>query len=928
MPSIISKIGIATVENLSDTDVLMEWDTAPIREMGTCSTTKQKLVLETEDIHPGYARIFINDPETVLRNVDPEFAITTEGRHYLSAIKQRKDVERNMKIEAMMSKIPMMVDQTGPATALEDTSSRTLKFFKTHKKVQDRQESVPAIKCTWPSQASDWIKRVEGSKWISKSQAESIVQNGCHVVPVAHKLSKFPDVEWRISYATSEVQLAKQAVTKDQRQCYLYFKLLGNIVLKHLKLISSYHMKTTFLHACEKLPVSLWRENPGCCVLFMLDNLLEYIRNKWLPSYFVPENNLIDHFTESEFTTLETLLQGIRLNPIGPILDFTDSHVIGNHSITATFRENMSDLLNDFESFKNHRNIQNSLAKFMLALNRMVTSLLLDNKTSDAVVYIFDSYEFLRKYTNNKIDKFISSTLVLWKLSIQLVQMYEIILTYVNQYPDLVKLKGYLASLYHAASFNFVPRSSEHIGALQESESLFKSSLENSDSTTTIIDYTLLLLTQGNKSMAISLLDKVIANENELSEDVNYYNIVTFSTLNERLRNEIRQIFSGNCKLTTFRSVSLAYYLRLQLSESTDNADIRTIIDKFHHHCQNKKDSWSFWLLGLALMHLEWWGRATSVLEEALNFDSSLIDLRTKLLISKVSKCLADDNTTEAVACIEEFSQGNLSSVSLFALGNNIALRLQKPLYSVRLLEQITETCDENCKNHGNMACMYYAYALTQPPDSEQYLTSVVQADTMFYTRVVVESSGCQMASTVDYISFLCGQDRWSEAMDLLDRFLHHDKKDITAGNSYGELEFNGLDEHLKKEVNLQGSVHTDSVSFAYYFLVKCLLQINKNDVTKPMSDFKQHCAERKYAVSYSLLGYCNMMLENWGEAELCFCKAVEKKWDYTAAKQNIALCRQQLSWKRDLRQLFAPLCIIPELIGDFTLDFEKISAM
>ena len=90
-------------------------------------------------------------------------------------------------------------------------------------------DHVPALKLLfWPLEAQEWIDR--DRKWPSADMVQSIVDNGCQIVP---RSSPGGDIhsEWRLSFSVPEAELTKLR-SKDQQRAYYYFKVLFYRYLK------------------------------------------------------------------------------------------------------------------------------------------------------------------------------------------------------------------------------------------------------------------------------------------------------------------------------------------------------------------------------------------------------------------------------------------------------------------------------------------------------------------------------------------------------------------------------------------------------------------------------------------------------------------------------------------------------------------------
>lgn len=304
--------------------------------------------------------------------------------------------------------------------------------------------------------------------WPSPDVVQAIIDDGIHVVGVASKMSVDPDHEWRISFSASEGRLAREAVTDHQRQCFIFLKILRHQAMKPFAVLSSYVFKSVFLNCCEKIPISDWETSPGNCVFFMLDILLECLKKKHVPTYFLPENNLVDHLSESELLAALSCIENIRRDPISPILDFTDTSVLECHPKYYKFRDKVTPLIEDIIYFKEHRDEKRSILNGIWpSSNRMIRSLLTDYTTTEenpseescqeAVRYHIDVYktwlypelclvpleQFLTAYADSFQD-----------LAIAL-RYSEAMLAMTTEYPEFLNIRGNLACFYHAYAYNY-----------------------------------------------------------------------------------------------------------------------------------------------------------------------------------------------------------------------------------------------------------------------------------------------------------------------------------------------------------------------------------------------------------------------------------------------------------------------------------------
>lgn len=215
---------------------------------------------------------------------------------------------------------------------------------------------VVALRCPfWPECAQSWKSRPRREGFPTADIVASVASEGCLLVPNCHKRSKFPDIEWQFSFSLCEKKLFKEAVTVHQKYCYILLDALCIQTMSHLECISPAHLKSVFFYACERIPADYWQSSPGACILYMLDELLRYVRNKNLPNYFVHANNMIDHLQENDFKEIEEQIILLRSQPVvflRQIDEILKMLPIGSRLIDKVF--------DDIPKFKTHRSVKRS----------------------------------------------------------------------------------------------------------------------------------------------------------------------------------------------------------------------------------------------------------------------------------------------------------------------------------------------------------------------------------------------------------------------------------------------------------------------------------------------------------------------------------------------------------------------------------------
>ncbi|XP_063410041.1 uncharacterized protein LOC134693230 [Mytilus trossulus] len=145
-------------------------------------------------------------------------------------------------------------------------------------------------------QAQPWIKR--DRIWPSPKLVSNICSYGTLLVPIGTKDSPNEHLEWRMSFSVAEKHLIF-SFTHTQLLCYALFKLMLKEVIdqkeKFNGLLCSYFLKTVLFWVSEESEPSMWRpENILPCFMKCFKRLIYYVYYKYLPHYFIIENNLFD----------------------------------------------------------------------------------------------------------------------------------------------------------------------------------------------------------------------------------------------------------------------------------------------------------------------------------------------------------------------------------------------------------------------------------------------------------------------------------------------------------------------------------------------------------------------------------------------------------------------------------------------------------
>ena len=160
-------------------------------------------------------------------------------------------------------------------------------------------DNVPCIHCNfWPYEAAEWTNRSRNFGWPSLFDISSIIEFGCHLVPVGHPLSNMKSMEWRISFSMAERALV-WSFNHVQMQCYAIMKIILKEFIKvrcnpQNQVLCSYFIKTFLFWKYETTELNFWRaDNLRECIIYLLSEFSQCIQEGVLRHYFIPKFNLL-----------------------------------------------------------------------------------------------------------------------------------------------------------------------------------------------------------------------------------------------------------------------------------------------------------------------------------------------------------------------------------------------------------------------------------------------------------------------------------------------------------------------------------------------------------------------------------------------------------------------------------------------------------
>ena len=260
--------------------------------------TKGVLLMDTEGCYPCYTKLQLFRPHPD-KELMTELFVTVEDGHGEGdgAVKKKKQfllTEKFSDLAASYFKQTLLeAETTGPARKVEGESECG----------RPEIDYVPCLECPfWPKQArTDFPDFMEVRNTFTS----------CHLVPVSHKKSASPDIEFRISFSLAEKRFA-QNWSDFQMTCFYFFKYIMKEYVFHGQMtpLSSYHIKTLFY----------WMIDAGCIfkvtdgvnqygeiyqLLFTFINhfFTESVLKRKVSHFFIPSNNIIDSLDAEDFRT-------------------------------------------------------------------------------------------------------------------------------------------------------------------------------------------------------------------------------------------------------------------------------------------------------------------------------------------------------------------------------------------------------------------------------------------------------------------------------------------------------------------------------------------------------------------------------------------------------------------------------------------------
>ncbi|VDI01573.1 Hypothetical predicted protein [Mytilus galloprovincialis] len=236
-----------------------------------------KLIMETDPLYPGFTRLKLAADDyhysyRLIKDSLVQRLQTNKSSFYVSTFKFVQNIQQ----------ITESVETVLHGPCLSD--------------LYETMDVAYCLRCkSFPYNASNWINR-HRKHWPPNEVIDTIVKNGCLLVPVGPKAMTNDQLLWRLSFSVAEKQLV-HSFNYTQLLCYGLLKL----TLKHIinkqhdvkDLLCSYFLKTTLFWVSEKVSIETFQlANIFICFFLCLDTLSSFVNNCYCPNYFIPEQNM------------------------------------------------------------------------------------------------------------------------------------------------------------------------------------------------------------------------------------------------------------------------------------------------------------------------------------------------------------------------------------------------------------------------------------------------------------------------------------------------------------------------------------------------------------------------------------------------------------------------------------------------------------
>nr|XP_002129660.1 protein MB21D2 [Ciona intestinalis] len=205
------------------------------------------------------------------------------------------------------------VQQSGVATTIILASGGTRIMY----------DLVPVVSFRgWPAVAMGWLS--ENHFWDGIIPEEEVI-TGFHLVP-ACSLVGDKEMEWRLSFARSEVQLKRFIPMPFMKTFYAFKAIMNRALGRYNKIMKPYILRGLLLWACDRVKIQYLANEDivAECLLGLIDDTLQCLLSRSCPNYFIPQYNMIGHLDDQTVLKLCQVVLMVRSDPAEHVRNAVD----------------------------------------------------------------------------------------------------------------------------------------------------------------------------------------------------------------------------------------------------------------------------------------------------------------------------------------------------------------------------------------------------------------------------------------------------------------------------------------------------------------------------------------------------------------------------------------------------------------------------
>jgi len=196
----------------------------------------------------------------------------------------------------------------------------------------------------WPAVAMGWLS--DPHFWDEIVQEEEVI-TGFHLVPGC-SVNGNKEVEWRLSFARSEVQLKRYIPQAFMKTFYAYKAVMNRALGRYCKIVKPYILRSLLLWACDR--VKLRHLSKEQCIsemlLGLIDDMLQCLVSRSCPNYFIPQHNMIGHLDDETVLKLCQVVLMVRSDPAEHVRNAVDQVKMAREQTKQHHQQQMKLILN------------------------------------------------------------------------------------------------------------------------------------------------------------------------------------------------------------------------------------------------------------------------------------------------------------------------------------------------------------------------------------------------------------------------------------------------------------------------------------------------------------------------------------------------------------------------------------------------------